>query len=84
MFAVNYRFDVPDAQDQIDPAILETTLSRLSDKELSMLEDDLDFCNFAGVPSPRVLEVLAKVVDLDEGWKALMGRNTRLSVPEAY
>lgn len=84
MFAIDYDYHSPEAPERIDPTVLESALSRLSDDELERLEDDLDFCNFAGVPSRRVLEVLQKVVDLDAGWKRLLEMNALLTVPEAY
>lgn len=83
MFAIDPVFE-PQGSDQIDPSILHAALSSMSDDELSQLEDDLDFCNFAGVPSPRVLRILEMVVELDDGWRSLLKQNRRLSVPTAY
>lgn len=84
MFAIDY--DYPrNAVDQIDQAVLQSALSELSDEDLEQLEDDLDFCNFAGVPSGRVLEILEKVVELDDGWRNLVRKSPRvLSVPRPY
>lgn len=85
MFAIDYLRECPESSEQIDPVVLQSALSRLSDDELIQLEDDLDFCNFAGVPSKRVLEVLEEVVELDDGWKRLLSNKPRLvSVPKAY
>ncbi|MDH5622522.1 MAG: hypothetical protein OEY74_10610 [Gammaproteobacteria bacterium] len=84
MYAFERHYESPEAFDQIDPTVLEATLSSLSDEELARLEDDLDFCNFAGVPSPQVLKVLEKVVELDDGWKTLLRKSPRLTVPRPY
>lgn len=84
MLAIDFNYQSSEASDRIDPSVLASALSRLSDDELARLEDDLDFCNFAGVPSRRVLEILEKVVTLDEGWKNLLEKKAMLTVPEAY
>lgn len=63
---------------------LQARLSKLSDDELAALEDDLDFCNFTGVPTLRVLEVLKGLTDLDSGWKKMLDRKASPSVPIAY
>jgi hypothetical protein len=84
MFAIDYGYQ-PKTCYQLDQAVLRNALSELSDEDLESLEDDLDFCNFAGVPSGRVLEILEKVVELDEGWRRLLQKSPRrLSVPQAY
>ena len=54
----------------IDADLLAGILAELSDAELNALEDDLDFCRFAGVPTERVLKLLGKMINLDEGWSA--------------
>lgn len=86
MYAIDYLRDAQPTTEQIDPIMLQSALSHLSDEELTQLEDDLDFCNFAGVPSKRLLEVLEKVVELDDGWKQLLKKNNvrLVSVPKAY
>lgn len=63
---------------------LQVVLASMSDEELEALEDDLDFCNFAGVPSARVLSVLTEVIDLDKGWERQLKRRDTPSVPIAY
>ncbi|MCG6882237.1 MAG: hypothetical protein LJE62_00620 [Silicimonas sp.] len=70
--------------DLFDQDRLQNALARMSDDELTALEDDLDFCNFTGVPSRRVLEVLKDLVDLDSGWKAMLASRTSPVLPSAY
>lgn len=56
----------------IDADDLAGALSRLTDAELALLEDELDFCGFAGVPSPRILTLLDRLGELDAGWSCLL------------
>ena len=58
----------------VDATRLRETLAGLSDAELEKLADELDFCAFAGLPSTRILSVLDKVTDLDDGWAAQLDR----------
>ena len=69
--------------DLFDQDRLEAVLSALSDEELTALEDDLDFCNFTGVPSQRVLEVLNDFTQLDSGWQAMLKAKRALVLPFA-
>ncbi len=75
-------FDV--SKTDFDPEELQAALSRLSDEDLAALEDDLDFCNFTGVPSVRVLEVLRQFIDLDKGWSRILENKSGLKIPSAY
>ena len=59
----------------IDPVLLADALAQLSDRELVKLEDELDFCTFAGVPSPRILRLLDEMFDLDARWKDQLERS---------
>ncbi|MEM6385275.1 MAG: hypothetical protein AAF718_03460 [Pseudomonadota bacterium] len=70
--------------DLFDMDRLQAKLAKLTDAELAALEDDLDFCNFTGVPTLRVLEVLEELTDLDQGWKKMLDRKTSPEVPVAY
>jgi len=67
-----------------DEERLQARLSKLSDAELAALEDDLDFCNFTGVPTLRVLEVLEDLTELDKGWKKMLDRKTSVALPNPY
>lgn len=75
-------FDV--VQEPFDLDILEASLAEMSDEDLARLEDDLDFCNFTGVPTQRVLAVLKNIVDLDAGWNRMLERKLDPVVPAAY
>ena len=68
----------------IDQTSLKSRLSKLSDAELTALEDDLDFCSFTGVPTSRVLDVLKEEIELDAGWQLLAARRVTPSVPSPY
>ena len=68
----------------IDQVALEAQLSRLSDEELSALEDELDFCGFTGVPSARILRILRNVAELDSDWKEQLDKGVTPKVPEAF
>ena len=70
--------------DLFDQDRLQDALASMSDEELMALEDDLDFCNFTGVPSKRVLEVLKDVIVLDSGWKAMLSSKTGPVLPAVY
>lgn len=67
-----------------DEERLQARLSKLSDEDLAALEDDLDFCNFTGVPTLRVLEVLKDLTELDPGWKKMLERKRTPTVPGPY
>ena len=69
---------------QVDETRLRAILAKLSDEELAALEDDLDFCNFTGVPSVRVLRVLKDLTVLDRGWKRMLDREATPVVPGAF
>ncbi len=75
-------FDVQ--SDLFDQKRLESTLEHMSDEELDALEDDLDFCNFTGVPTVRVLEVLKDLTELDEGWERMLAAKSSPVVPQPY
>lgn len=70
--------------DLFDEERLQARLSKLSDAELAALEDDLDFCNFTGVPTVRVLEVLKDLTELDAGWTRMLERKRSPYVPTAF
>ena len=85
MFDLAYYFPFQASDPElIDHETLETRLGRLSDAELSALEDDLDFCSFTGVPSVRILDVLDLVTTLDTDWQRLRVSRTSPSVPAAF
>ncbi|MEM9427478.1 MAG: hypothetical protein AAGA06_12345 [Pseudomonadota bacterium] len=56
----------------------------MTDDELAALEDDLDFCNFTGVPSIRVLRVLKELTVLDQGWRRMLDREASPALPSAF
>lgn len=70
--------------DLFDEERLQAKLSNLSDAELAALEDDLDFCNFTGVPTLRVLELLKDLTDLDRGWRRMLEKKATPSLPTPY
>lgn len=70
--------------DFFDEARLQARLSKLSDAELALLEDDLDFCNFTGVPTVRVLDVLKDLTVLDRGWKRMLEKRDEPLLPSPY
>ncbi len=70
--------------EMFDEARLYDALARMSDDDLAALEDDLDFCNFTGVPSTRVLDVLKDLISLDKGWERMLRKRSDLIVPSAY
>ncbi len=63
------------------PEIMLAIVSQLSDAELAALEDDLDFCRFAGVPSHRILAVMDRLGLLDEDWRRLLEANYAPETP---
>lgn len=67
----------------IDADSLAGMLATLDDDQLAALEDDLDFCSFAGVPSARILKLLSEVTDLDPGWRRLLRAESNPDLPEA-
>ncbi len=81
--AYDFPFQASDP-DLIDQETLEARLGRLSDAELSALEDDLDFCSFTGVPSARILDVLDLVTTLDTDWQKLRVNRVSPAVPAAF
>lgn len=54
-------------------------VARLSDEELLRLADDLDFYSFAGVPTRRMLDVLANAGELDPAWDDLRASGEAVS-----
>lgn len=58
-----------------------SAISDLSDAELAALEDDLDFCHFAGVPSHRILAVMDRLGILDDKWRSLLEANYAPKTP---
>ena len=75
-------FDVQ--SDLFDQKRLATALSTMSDEDLAALEDDLDFCNFTGVPTVRVLDVLKDLTVLDKGWKRMLEKRDEPLLPSPY
>lgn len=67
-----------------DEKLLFETLSKMSDEDLEALEDDLDFCNFTGIPSTRVLEVLKDLTVLDSGWRRMLEQRPQSIAPTPY
>ncbi len=59
-------------------------MAGLSDAELSALEDELDFCGFTGVPTPRILDILKDLGALDRAWADLLHKGVDPDVPEAF
>lgn len=72
------------ANDLFDPNRLQDALNQMSDEDLAALEDDLDFCNFTGIPSMRVLEFLKELMDLDKGWQSILDKRNKTELPYAY
>ncbi len=70
--------------EMFDEARLYDALAKMSDEDLAALEDDLDFCNFTGVPTTRVLDVLKDLTALDKGWERMWRTRSDLIVPSAY
>lgn len=70
--------------DYFDEARLQARLSKLSDAELAALEDDLDFCNFTGVPTVRVLDVLKDLTVLDREWRRMLEKQDKPPLPSPY
>ena len=70
--------------DIVDAESLSQAISSLADDELAALEDELDFCSFAGVPSTRILRILSKVTDLDPGWYRQLRVEADPVVPQVY
>lgn len=70
--------------EMFDEARLYDALAQMSDDDLAALEDDLDFCNFTGVPTTRVLDVLKELTALDKGWEKMWRTRSDLIVPSAY
>ena len=70
--------------DIVDAESLSQVISSLADDELAALEDELDFCSFAGLPSTRILRVLSTVTDLDAGWDRQLRVEADPVVPQAY
>lgn len=70
--------------DHFDQTRLREILSKMTDDELAALEDDLDFCNFTGVPSIRVLRVLKELTVLDQGWRRMLDREASPALPSAF
>lgn len=44
---------------------LKSVFATMSEEELDAFEDDLNFCRFTGLPSPRLIELLNQVSNLD-------------------
>lgn len=63
---------------------LAAKLYKLSDAELRALEDDLDFCGFTGMPTPRILRVLDEVGELDSQWQQLLAKDITPPVPQPF
>ena len=72
------------SSENLDTDSLAHALSSLSDRELDALQDDLDFCSFAGVPSPRILSLLDGLTELDAVWQNLQQRWKAPQLPAAY
>lgn len=54
------------------PRGLMDNIGRLNDSDLAALEDELDFCVFTGIPSPRMLEIMDAAGVLDREWRGLL------------
>ena len=63
----------------VDADTLSRRLEGLSNDELDALEDELDFCRFAGVPSPRILAILDQLTELDAEWQAQLKRTVDMA-----
>lgn len=61
---------------------LEDMIAQLNDAELAVLEDELDFFAFTGVPSKRMLEIMDQAGVLDDGWRLLLGAQEAPVVPK--
>ena len=58
----------------LDVRGLQQALANFSDKDLDKLADELDFCSFSGLPSARILALLADLGELDGAWTSLYRR----------
>lgn len=76
MFDIENDCHVDGDKTVMDQSRLSRALSGLSDAELDQLEDELNFANFAGLPSARILAMLDQMIDLDSAWKAQLMRQT--------
>ncbi len=65
------------------PDLVEA-ISRLSDESLAELEDDLNFLIFAGLPSERILAVLAEVMPLKGDWLELHKLHAGSPIPRRF
>ena len=72
-FANDRQFD-GETETIVDADTLSRRLEGLSNDELDALEDELDFCRFAGVTSPRILTILNQLTELDAQWQAQLDR----------
>lgn len=63
------------------PTEMARIISTLTDAELAALEDDLDFCRFAGVPSHRILSIMDLLDLLDHDWRKLLDSRTSPRLP---
>lgn len=61
---------------------LEDIISALSDTDLAILEDELDFFGFTGIPSLKMLDVMDRAGLLDENWQNLLAANRGPEVPK--
>ena len=58
-------------------------LSSLDDAQLAALEDELDFCVFAGLPSQQILSIMDQLGELDESWRNMLDSNFTADIPAA-
>lgn len=65
------EFDNFEEPPVLDPSVLAGEIARLSDEELSELEEDLEFCRGTGVPSLKMLEIINRMASLDRDWRRL-------------
>lgn len=68
----------------LNETALAAKLYNLSDEELRALEDDLDFCGFTGMPSPRILRVLDEMGELDSHWQRLLSKDLTPQLPQPF
>ncbi len=71
----------PEDDRKLCPNRLLQALDGMSDGDLNALEDDLDFCQFTGVPSVRMLSILKELTRLDTDWATFLDRKARPAVP---
>ena len=84
-----HMLDVPHTDSDVRVATLDDValvrlLSKLSDEDLSVLEDELDFARFTGLPGARMLDVLADLKALDPVWARARDAGLSATVPSRH